>query len=104
MHIAVGISLLSCIETEIQVHPVLAAAILKFSIPVSRKSIANSVTEFLDPENMRIAVGNSSLSCLETEIQVFPVWQPPSRISDFRISDGAFSISPLSFPTPKTWG
>jgi hypothetical protein len=30
MQTAVGISLLSCIEAEIQVHPVLTAAILNF--------------------------------------------------------------------------
>jgi hypothetical protein len=55
MQIAVGISLLSFIEAEIQVRPVLAAAILNLSLPVSKyglRSLFDGAIEFSEPENM----------------------------------------------------
>jgi hypothetical protein len=55
MQIAVRISLLSYIEAEIQVHPVLAAATLNFSFPVSNyglRSLFDGTVKFSDPENM----------------------------------------------------
>ena len=51
----------------------MAAAILKFRLPVSRRRLADSAIEFPDPENMGVAVGISLLSCIEAEIQVLPV-------------------------------
>jgi hypothetical protein len=55
MQITVGISLLSCTEAEIQVHPVLAAAILNLSFQVSKygfRSLFDGAIKFSDPENM----------------------------------------------------
>jgi hypothetical protein len=55
IQIIIGISLLSCIEAEIQVHPVLAAAILNLSFPVSKyglRSLFDGAFKFSDPENM----------------------------------------------------
>jgi hypothetical protein len=69
MQIAFGISLLSCIEDKIQVHPVLAAAILNFGLPVSRWSLCDSIIDFPDPENIGVAVGISFLGVLDTEIR-----------------------------------
>jgi hypothetical protein len=68
MQIAVGISLLSCIEAEIQALSVLAAVILSFRLPVSRSSPSVSIIDFPDLKNMQVAVGVSSLSGLEAEI------------------------------------
>ena len=50
---------------------------MNFSPPVSTSSLPDSTTEFLNPENRVIAVGISLLSCIEAELQVLPVWQPP---------------------------
>jgi hypothetical protein len=66
MQIAVGISLLSCIEAEIQVHPVLAAAIFNFWLPVLRWSLPDSAIEFPDAENMGVAVRNFIPRCLRS--------------------------------------
>jgi hypothetical protein len=55
MQIAVGISLLSCIAAEIQVRPVLAAAILNLSFPVLKyglRSLFDGAINFSDLENM----------------------------------------------------
>jgi hypothetical protein len=65
----------------------LKAAILNFSLPVSRWSLHNSAIEFPDLKNMQIAVGISLLSCIEAEIQVRPVL--------------AAAILNLSFPVSK---
>jgi hypothetical protein len=53
MRVAVGISLLSCIEAEIQAHPVLGAAILNFAFPVSNyglRSLFDGTVKFSDPK------------------------------------------------------
>ena len=34
-----------------------------------------------DPENMGLAVGTARLFVIEAEIQVLPVWRPPSWVS-----------------------
>jgi hypothetical protein len=55
MQIVVELSLLPCIEAEIQVHPVLAAAILNLSFRVSKYGLRNhfdGAIKFSDPENM----------------------------------------------------
>jgi hypothetical protein len=88
-YIAVVISLLPCIEVELQVYPVFASVILNFSLPVSRSIFFDTTIEFLDPENMQLTVGISFLSSIQAEIQVLPVWQPSSSISDFRFQDRA---------------
>jgi hypothetical protein len=45
---------------------------LHFSLPVSRWSLPDSVIEFHDPENTKLAVGNAVLSFIEAEIYVHP--------------------------------
>jgi hypothetical protein len=57
MGLAVEISLLSFIEAEIQVHPVLAAVILNLSFPVPKyglRSLSDGAINFSDPENMEV--------------------------------------------------
>ena len=50
--IRVGTALLSSLEAEIYVLPVLAAAILHFRLPVTSGSFFDSAVELLDPENV----------------------------------------------------
>jgi hypothetical protein len=69
-----GISLLSCIEAEIQVLPVQCRQ-LNFSLSASRWSLPDSAIDLPDPKSMQIAVETSLLSCIESEIQVLPVWR-----------------------------
>ena len=56
MGVAVGTTLLSILEAEIYVLPVLTAAILHFRLPVTSGSILDSAIELLDPENVGVAV------------------------------------------------
>jgi hypothetical protein len=93
MQIAVGISLQSCIEAEIQVHPVLAAAIFNLSFPVSKyglRSLSDGAIKFSDPKTY-----NRSVKCIfnltEDELRLsyvktlgtnkFPVLRPPYWIT-----------------------
>ena len=46
----------------------LAAAILNFWLPVSSSSVYNNLIEKLDPKNVGVVVGISSLSRLRAEI------------------------------------
>jgi hypothetical protein len=83
----------------------LAAAILNFALPVSRWSLPNSAIEFPDPRNMQIAVGISSLSSIEAEIQVLQVLAAAILNLSFPISKyslKSFFMALLSSPTPKT--
>ena len=51
------------------------AAILNFSLPVSRWSLPDSAIEFPDPENMGVAVGILFLGAVDPEIRwgvIFP--------------------------------
>ena len=52
MGVAGGTALLSSLEAEIYVLPVLVAAILHFRLPVTSDSILDSPSELLDPENV----------------------------------------------------
>jgi hypothetical protein len=71
MQIAVGISLLSCIEAEIR-YIRFGAAILNIGLSVSRWSFLDIAIEFPDPETW-VTAGTSLLSCIEAETQVHPV-------------------------------
>jgi hypothetical protein len=53
------------------------------AFPFATSILFDSIIEFLDPENMQIAVGISLLSFIEAGIQVLPVWR---RYLDFLIS------------------
>ena len=63
----------------------LLAAILDFWLPLASHSIGNIFSEFLNLENMGVAVGIFQLCCIHAEILVFPLWEPPSWNSDFRL-------------------
>ena len=56
MNIAVGIMQLRCVQAEIYVFPVCGSAILDFWLPLASHNVGNSFVEFLDLENMDIAV------------------------------------------------
>jgi hypothetical protein len=68
--LAVGISLLSCIEAEIYVVsyllPVLAA-IFDFSLIRTSDSVRSSLIVLSDPKKAGIVAGVSSLSCIKAE-------------------------------------
>ena len=71
--IAVGISLISCLEAEIHAFEVWRPPSWIFAFPVPSHSILMSPNGKLDPENIGIAVGFSLISCLEAEIHAFEV-------------------------------
>ena len=75
--IAVEISLISCLGTEIQALEVWRQPFGIFPLPVWSHSISMSPNVKLYPKNIGIAVGISLISCLEAEIQAFEVWRPP---------------------------
>ena len=69
--VAVGTALLSCLEADIYVLPVLAAANLHFRLPVTSESFLDSPVELLDPENVGVAVEISFLCAIEAELHSF---------------------------------
>ena len=71
--IAVGNSLISCLEAEIHAFEVLKLPSWIFPLPVRSHSILMSPNEKLDPKNIGIAVGISLISCREAEIHAFEV-------------------------------
>jgi len=94
--VAVGISLLSCIQAEIFViaYVRLMAAIFDLLVTVTLESIRISYSVLLDPENVVVAIGISLLSCLEAEIFVFAYVLPVMvAIFDFL---GHYSIEEYS--------
>ena len=56
-----------------------------FWLLLASHTMENIFIEFLNFENMGVAVGILQLCCIHTEILVFPLWEPPSWISDFRL-------------------
>ena len=81
MGIAVGVSLLLCIEAEIYVMSFLLpvmAAIFDFQQTQTSGSILNSLFVLSDPENMGVAVGIAWLSCTRAEIYVISYLLPNS--------------------------
>ena len=48
-------------------------------------SMGNIFIEFFNLGNMNFAVGILELCCIHAEIFVFPLWESPSWISDFRL-------------------
>ena len=73
MGIAVGIALISSVQTEIHAFEVYRLPSWIFPLPVwSHYSLVSPIGK-LDPENIGIAVGISLISCLEAEIHAFEV-------------------------------
>ena len=77
MGLAVGISLISCLETEIHALEVKRPPSWIFPLPVLSHSIRISYSGMLDLKNGGFAVGilvmSCVLPCLEAEIHAFEV-------------------------------
>ena len=71
--IAVGISLISCLEAEIHAIKDHRPPSWIFPLPVWSPSILVSPNGKLDPENIGVAAGISLISCLEAEIHELEV-------------------------------
>ena len=76
MVLAVGISILSCLQAEIYVDDGLAAAILYFSLPVTCRSIQSYTIGKPDLDNMVLAVEILILSCLQAQIHLILIQLP----------------------------
>ena len=87
MDTADGISLLTCVQAEVNVFsiqmPPTWISHFRF-LPVWWYNIATTPIAQLDPENIGTALGIALLSCIQAEIYVFQVYMPPSWISHFR--------------------
>ena len=81
MNIDVEVMQLRYVQAEIWVFLVRGSAILDFWLPLDSHNIENSFLEYLDFENMDLAVGIMQLCRVQDEIQVFPVCG--SAILDF---------------------
>ncbi len=62
----------------------LPAAILRFRCRTMSESVGNESIEIDDPDNMGTAFGITTLSFLERESHVLPVWRPPYCVSGVR--------------------
>ena len=102
--IAVGFSLISCLEAEIHAFEVWRPSSWIFAFPVRSHSILMSPDGKLDPENIGIAVGISLISCLEAEIHAFEVWRPPSWIFAFPVPSHSILMSPNGKLDPENIG
>jgi len=108
MGVAVGISLLSCLRTELYV--------ISYPLLVNGRHVC--FTTYPDIEQHHyfllyvlwhwkkrfIICEIVLLSCILAHIRVITKFQPPSCISDFRFHLGVLLTSPLKIVTPKTWG
>ena len=65
-------------------------AILDFKLPVESYNITDSPIRLLDLENVVIAVGISFLSCLQADIEVYPVLE--ATILDFLFPIKSFNL------------
>ena len=94
MDLAVGISLISCLEAEIHAFEVWRPSSWTFSLPVWSYSILTSPYGKLDPENIGIAIGISLTSRLGAEIHALEVKRPPSWIFPLSVLSHSIRISP----------
>ena len=92
--LAVGISLISCLEAEIHAFEVWRPPSWIFPFPVWSHSILMSPNVKLDPENIGIAVGISLISRLGAEIQALEVKRPLSWIFPLPVLSHSIRISP----------
>ena len=93
--IAVGISLISCLEAEKHAFEVKRPPSRIFPFPVQSHSILMSTNVMLHPENIGIAVGISYPSSLGAELLAFNVLRPPSWIIHFRFGCAVSALVPL---------
>ena len=78
----------------------LAAAIFMFRCRLMSAGVSDMSIETADPENLGLVVGISILSALERDLQILPVWRPPSwnynrKLKSVRVADGFFELSDL---------
>ena len=104
--IAVGISLISCLEAEIHAFKVFWPPSWIFPLPVWSPSLLIGCSGLLDPyyiSLVAVAVGTSYLSSLGVELLAFKVSRPPSWIIHFRFGCTVSALVPLECWTPKIW-
>ena len=94
MGLAVGISLISCLEAKIHAFKVWSPPSWIFPLPVSSHSILMSPNGKLDPENIGIAVKMSLISRLGAEIHALEVNRPPSWIFPLPVVSHGIRRSP----------
>ena len=105
--IAVGISLISCLEAEIHAFEVWRTPFWIFPLPVWSHSLPIGSSGLLDPQYISlvaVAVGISYLSSLGVELLAFKVLRPPSWIIPFRFGCTVSALVPLECWTPKNMG
>ena len=95
MSLAVGISLISCLEAEIHAFEVGRPPCWIFPLPVWSHSLLICYNGKLDPRNIGIAVGILWISGLEAEIHAFVVLRPPFLITHFRFGYTVSKLVPL---------
>ena len=103
--IAVGISLISCLEAEIHAFEVFWPPSWIFPLLVWSPSLSISSSGLLDPQYtslVAVAVRISYLSSLGAELLAFKVLRPPSWIIHFRFGCTVSALVPLECWTPKT--
>ena len=106
MILAVGISLISCLEAEIHALEVKRPPSWIFPLPVLSHSIRISPSGMLDLKNVGFAVGISVISCvlpyLEAEIHAFAVFWPPSLTFPLAVESHSIRIYPNGEMDPKS--
>ena len=93
--IAVGISLISCLEADIHAFEIKRPPSWIFPIPVGSHSLLVCPNGKLDPENIGIAVEISLISGLEAKIHAFDVLKPPFWTTHFRFGCTVSELVPL---------
>ena len=104
--IAVGISLISCLEVEIYAFEVWRPPSWIFPLPEWSPSLPIGSSGLLDPHHtslVAVAVGISYLSSPGAKLLAFTVLWPPSWIIHFRFGCTVSALVPLECCTPKTW-
>ena len=107
MHVAVGISLLSCLQAEIHAFEFWSPPSWLFPLPVWSPSLPIGSSGLLDSHYtslVAVAVGISYLSSLEAELLTFKVLRLPSWIIHFRFGCTVYALVPLECWTPKNMG
>jgi hypothetical protein len=80
----------------------LAAAIFRFRCRTLSAGVGLEFIGLADIENLEIAFQISRLSITERQIQVLPVWRPPSFVSGVGRCRRVSALSLPVWPTSKT--
>ena len=104
--IAVGISLISRLRSEIHAFVVKGPPSWMFPLPVWSQSILISLSGMLDLKNIGSAVGISVISCvlpcLEAKIHAVEIFWPPSWIFPLPVDSHSIPIYPNGKLDPKS--